>query len=246
MAVLSLILIATFGISLISFAGALLLFLKETLLNRILLVLVAFSAGALMGGAFLHLLPETVEKLGANLNIFLFLILGFCLFFILENFIHWHHHHAKDHPEIMPFSYLVLISDGLHNFIDGVVIAAAFVVSVPVGIAAALAVMLHEIPQEIGDFGILIYGGVKKGRALFLNFFSAVAAVLGGLIGYFLSGVAGERIVFLLPLAAGAFIYVAAADLIPEIKKRAQPQRTLAYFLVFLLGIALMWLLRLK
>lgn len=247
MSVLFFILIATFLISLIAFIGVLILFLKEALLNKILLILVAFSAGALIGGAFLHLLPEAIQEAesGEILNIFLYLILGFVVFFILENFIRWHHHHAKDHPAIMPFSYLILISDAIHNFIDGLVIAASFVVAVPIGIVTALAVALHEIPQEIGDYGILIYGGFKRVKALFLNFFSAVTVILGGIVGFLLAEKIGESIIFLLPFAAGNFIYIAASDLIPEIKRKVAPSKSIVHFFVFLLGIALMLLIRL-
>ena len=173
------ILVATFAVSLISFIGIFTFSLKQELLNKTLLVLVAFSAGALIGGAFLHLLPEAIEKAGASLGVFLYLLLGFCLFFILEQFMHWRHEHGNVHAA-QPFSFLILISDSVHNFIDGLVIAAAFIVSFPVGVAATLAVALHEIPQELGDFAVLIYGGFSKRRALTFNYISAVAAVLGG------------------------------------------------------------------
>ena len=240
------ILLSTFLVSLVAFIGIVLLFLKQALLEKILLGLVAFSAGALLGGAFLHLLPESIEKAGLDnlLNVFLFLILGFVAFFVLEHFIRWHHHHAKEHPEIMPFSYLILVSDALHNFIDGVIIAAAFVVAIPLGVVTVLAVFLHEIPQEIGDFGVLIYGGFKKTRALFLNFLSAVLAMLGGIVGFFLSEKLGENIVYLLPFAAGNFIYIAASDLLPEIKQKLNPPKSFVHFLIFLLGIGLMLLLK--
>jgi len=243
------ILIATFSISLIAFVGASTLFLKEKILNKILLLLVAFSAGALIGGAFLHLIPEAVNKVGIKENsiseIFLYLIFGFCAFFVLEQFIGWHHHHATRHPEIMPFSYLILISDGIHNFIDGLIVAGSFVASLPMGVACALAVALHEIPQEIGDYGILVYGGFKKIRALFLNFASAIAIIFGGISGFFLSERIEEKIVFLLPFAAGTFIYVAASDLIPQIKKERELKKSLIHFLVFLTGIGLMLLIKL-
>lgn len=236
---------STVLISLVSFIGVLVLLLKEKWLNRILLALVAFSTGALIGSAFLHLLPEAIEDAGLEniVKVFLFVILGFASFFILENFIHWHHHHAKEHPEIMPFSYLILASDAVHNFIDGVVIAASFVVSFPLGVAASLAVLIHEIPQEIGDFGIMIYGGVKKSRALFLNFLSALVAVLGGLVGFFLSGKIGENVVFLLPFAAGNFIYIASTDLIPEIRRKMAFPKSIFHLVVFMFGILLMYLL---
>ena len=233
----------------IAFIGALTLFLKEKLLDKILLSLISFSAGALIGGAFLHLIPEAIVQVGleetALLKIFLYLIFGFCFFFILEQFIRWHHHHALHHPEIAPFSYLILVSDGVHNFIDGLIIAASFVVCFPVGVATALAVAFHEIPQEIGDFGVLVYGGFKKVQALFLNFLSAIVAIFGGIVGFFLAEKIGQSIVFLLPFAAGNFIYIAAADLIPEIRHKASDKKSIINFFVFLLGIAFMLLLKL-
>jgi len=242
------ILIATFLISIISFIGALTLFLKEKLLNKILLILVAFSAGALIGGAFLHLIPEAIEKVGVEetqlLKIFLYLLLGFSVFFILEQFINWHHHHSISHPEITSFSYLILVSDGIHNFIDGFIIAASFVIAFPVGIITVLAVALHEIPQELGDFGVLIYGGFKKSKALLLNFLTGLIAVFGGIVGFFFSERIGDSIVFLLPFAAGNFIYIAASDLIPEIKNKETSKKSLLYFFVFLLGISLMLMLK--
>jgi len=249
MGVLFYILISTFLISLISFVGALTLFLKEKILNKILLLLVAFSAGTLIGAAFLHLIPEVVNKVGIEenslLKIFLYIIFGFCVFFILEQFLRWHHHHSTKHPEIMPFSYLILISDGLHNFIDGLIIAGSFIVSFPMGLVTSLAVAWHEIPQEIGDFAVLIYGGIKKIRALFLNFFSATVAILGGMIGFFLFRKMGEGILFLLPFTAGSFIYIAASDLIPQIKEEWDIKRSVIHFLVFLTGISLMLLMKL-
>lgn len=232
--------------SLISFVGALSLFFKEKFLNKILLVLVAFSAGALLGGAFLHLLPEAVETAGAEniLKVFIFILIGFCLFYILEEFIKWHHHHSTDHS-VHPFTYLILFSDGLHNFLDGLIIAGSFVVSPVSGIATTLAVALHEIPQELGDFGVLVYGGLKKGRALLFNFLSALLAVLGGLAGFFLAQKIGFGIVYLLPFAAGNFIYIACSDLIPEIKKDFSLKKSFGYFCVFILGILLMLAMKL-
>jgi len=251
MTTLILIISITFLISLIAFIGALTLFLKEKLLNKILLILVAFSSGTLLGSAFFHLIPEAIEKFEEKeiLNLFLYLIFGFCTLFVLENFISWHHHHATQHPEIKhpetkPFSYLILISDAIHNFIDGSIIAASFFINFPIGIATALAVALHEIPQEIGDFGVLIYSGFKKVKALSLNFFSAISVVFGGVFGYFLYGKIGESIIFLLPFAAGNFIYISASDLIPEIKQKESFKKSLIHFLIFLLGIGLMFLIK--
>jgi zinc and cadmium transporter len=247
MNILFYILISTFLISLIAFIGALTLFLRKKLLDKILLILVAFSAGALLGSAFLHLLPEAISKTGLNLNIFLYLLLGFCIFFILEQFIRWHHHHARGYSnsKIMPFSYLILISDAIHNFIDGLIIAGSFIVAVPIGIITAIAVALHEIPQEIGDFGVLVYGGLKKIKALFFNFISAVTIVFGGLVGFLLSEKIGESVIFLLPFAAGNFIYIACSDLIPEIKHKESFKKSLVHFFIFLSGLVLMLLIKL-
>ena len=248
------ILLSTFLISLISFIGALSLFLKEKFLNKVLLFLVAFSAGALLGGAFLHLLPEAIEKAGESniLKVFGFVLLGFCVFYVLEEFIKWHHHHSISHSkgecfsrEIKPFSYLILFSDGLHNFIDGLIIAGSFVISPVSGLATTIAVALHEIPQELGDFGVLIYGGLKKSRALLFNFLTALFAVLGGVIGFLLAQKIGTSIVYLLPFAAGNFIYIACSDLIPEIKKDFSVAKSLGYFSVFVLGILLMLTMKL-
>lgn len=249
MNVLSYILISTFFVSLLSFVGVLILFLKERFLDKIILVLVAFSAGALIGGAFLHLIPEAINKVGldeeAILKIFFYLIFGFLLFFILEQFLKWHHHHAKEHPEIKTFSYLILISDGIHNFIDGLIIAGSFVISIPLGIVTTLAVVLHEIPTEIGDYGVLVYGGFKKIKALFLNFLSGITAILGGIIGFLLSEKIGGSIIFLLPFAAGNFIYIACSDLIPEIKQKIGSSESIINFFVFLLGLGVMIIFKL-
>jgi zinc and cadmium transporter len=249
MSILASIIIATFLVSLVSFIGALALFLKEKTLDKILLFLVALSAGALLGGAFLDLIPEAIAKVGLAENslfgIFLYLIFGFCAFFVLEKYIKWHHHHSVSHPEIKSFSWLILVSDGIHNFIDGLIIAGAFVASFPVGLATTLAVIFHEIPHELGNFGVLVYGGFSRARALFFNFLSAVFAVLGGVSGFLLSEKIGSSATFLLPFAAGGFIYIAASDLIPRINEEENSKKSLFHFLVFLTGIAFMALIKL-
>ena len=238
----------TFSISLIAFVGGLVLALKERILNKMLLVFVAFSAGALIGGAFLHLIPEAILEMSVDetslLTTFTFLLIGFCIFFILEQVIRWHHHHATSHPKIMPFSYLILLSDGIHNFIDGLVIAASFLVSFPIGISTSLAIAFHEIPQEIGDFGVLIYGGIQKREALILNFMSAITVLFGGIAGYILQSWIGESIILLLPFAAGNFIYISSTDLIPEIRYKESPIQSLLRFIVFIAGIGVMAAIR--
>jgi len=233
------ILLATFLVSLISFVGVITLMLKEKILNKILLILVGLSAGALMGGAFLHLLPEAVEA-SEGLDAFLFVLVGFILFFLIEKVLHWRHCH-KGECDVHTFRYMNLVGDSIHNFIDGLILAASFVVSLPLGITTTIAISSHEIPQEIGDFGVLLYGGFSKKKALILNFCVALTAVAGGIIGYFLASSVGNIVLFILPFAAGGFIYIAATDLVPEIRKELNMKKYMATLLVFICGILLMW-----
>jgi zinc and cadmium transporter len=171
--------------------------------------------------------------------LFLYLIGGYCLFYVLEQFIHWHHHHAATHDH-EPVSYLVLISDTIHNFIDGLVVAGAFLLGTEVGLVTAAAIALHEIPQEIGDFGVLVYSGFDRMQALVLNYLTQATVILGGIAGYYLAGFIEGTAVFLLPFAAGNFIYIASSDLIPEIKEEEDVRRAAIYFVVFLIGVSLM------
>lgn len=232
---------ATAFVSALSLVGILFLSLKERLLQKATLLLVALSAGTLIGGAFLHLLPESLERSGSE-KAFSFLLAGFVLFLAMEKLFSWRHCHKANCPQ-HSFGYANLIGDGLHNFIDGLVIAASFSAGTSIGIAATIAIVLHELPQEIGDFGVLLYSGFKKSKALALNFASAAIALLGGAVGFFLSERIEGSVQFLLPLAAGGFIYIAAADLVPEIRKEKRPGKFLGTFAIFLLGIALMKIL---
>jgi len=233
------ILASTFVVCLISLIGILTLSVKEKLLHSILFGLIGFSAGALIGGAFLHILPEALEKAPSE-TVFFYLILGIVLFFMMERYLHWRHCHEEGKCDVHAFTYLNLVGDGFHNFIDGMVIAASFLVSIKLGIATTLAVILHEIPQELGDFGVLVYGGFSKKKALFYNFISAFAAIIGAIVGYFISDFCKGFSNFILPLTAGGFIYIATSDLIPEIHKESNLRRSTIAFLTFLLGIAFM------
>jgi len=237
------ILTATFVVSLISFIGVITLVLSEKRLKKILLALVGLSAGALIGGAFLHLLPEAIEISNKSTNIFIYVIIGFVIFFVLEKLL-WRHCHEKVCP-IHTFAYLNLIGDGVHNFIDGLVIAASFVVSIPLGTASTFAIAAHEIPQEMGDFGVLIYSGLKPKKALFLNFLSALIAVAGGVAGFYLLPYMESAKIYLLAIAAGGFLYIAAADLVPELHKETDTKRTVLSFASFLIGIVLLWAMKL-
>ncbi len=239
----------TFIISLISFIGIFSLALKDKILNKILLFLVSFSAGALMGGAFLHLIPEVIEesiyeyegKIEIPLQLFIYVLLGFIIFFIIEKVLHWRHCH-KGNCDVHTFQYMNLVGDIIHNFIDGLILAASFITSIELGTSTTFAIVAHEIPQEIGDFGVLVYGGFKKKKAIILNFIVASTAILGGIIGYFVSQIIDEATTFLLPFAAGGFIYIAATDLVPEIKKEMNYKKYMLTLLVFILGIFIMWI----
>lgn len=239
---LFLIILSTFLVSLVSFIGVLTLSLNKNLLNKIVFYLVSLSIGGLMGGAFLHLLPEAAEKLSTE-NVFLYTLWGFFLFLIIEKIIHWRHCH-KQECSIHSFAYMNLIGDGVHNFIDGLIIAAAFLTNFGVGIASTIAIFLHEVPQEIGDFGVLVYGGIERKRALFYNFLTALTAVLGGIIGYYLLSFTQISSAFLLPIAAGGFLYIAACDLIPEIRKENNIKKSVLNLVIIFLGILAMYALK--
>ncbi len=244
------IILATLGVSAISLIGIVTIGVNENYLQQIVIFLVGLSAGGLIGGGFLHLLPEAVEEAhlaGIDvLNIFLIVIGGFFLFFIIEKVLVVHHCHnvGREHVcEYHAFKWLNLIGDGVHNFIDGLIIAAAFLVSPPLGFATTIAVIFHEIPQEIGDFGVLVYGGFSKRKALYLNFLTALVAIIGGFSGYFILSAVEIVTPFLLAFAAGGFLYIAATDLIPELNKEYSVKKTTGILLIFLGGITLMWLL---
>jgi len=235
--------IATLIISLFSLVGVVGFSISDKRLRKISLFLVAFSTGALLGGAFLHLLPEAVEKT-SGLNPYLFLLLGIMVFYLLERLLKWHHCHKEDGCEVHTFTYMSLFGDGLHNFIDGLLIVSAFSVSFEVGIATTIAVASHEIPQELGDFGVLIHGGFSKIKALAWNFVSALTAVLGAVTGYLLINSIDNVSLMLLPFAAGGFIYISMSDLIPELHKENNLKKSLTSFGIFVLGLGFMYLIK--
>ncbi len=230
---------ASVVVSLISLIGIFSFFVRQKLLDRVLLWLVGFGAGGLIGGAFLHLLPEALEKTRHGLGPFIGVIVGFVLFFILEKYLYWRHcHNGK--CDIHIFTYLNLIGDAIHNFIDGLIIGASFCADVRLGMVATTAIILHEVPQEMGDFGVLVYGGFSKTRALAFNFLSATTAIVGTAVGYLFAVHTQGFTNALLPIAAGGFIYIASCDLIPELHKQADTKKATASMLFFLLGILLM------
>jgi len=234
------ILISTGVISLLSLFGALFLFSQKDLLKRISIFLLAFAAGALMGNAFLHILPRAAEK-AASPHSFLFVLFGFGLFFVIENILHWHHTHQGE-PTHKVLGTLSLLGDGAHNFLDGLIIAAVFFIDIKLGFATTLAIALHEIPQELAEFGVLVHSGMSKARALFLNFLSASMVVLGGMVSFLLAGVLGSWVNALLLLAVGIFVYVAASDFVPEIRKEQGLKKSIGLLFTFAAGISLMWI----
>lgn len=241
-AVLSWILTSTIIVSLLSLGGILTLTIKGKSLDTILFTLVGFSAGTLMGGAFLHLLPESLAKANSQ-NVFLYVIAGFVLFFLSERILYWRHCHREECP-VHTFTYMNLLGDGIHNFLDGLIIAISFITEISLGLTTTFAIIAHEIPQELGDFGVLVYGGFSKSKALFFNLLSALTAVFGALLGYFLGSNVESIIIYLLPFAAGGFLYIAASDLIPELHKEPDMKKSIFSFLFFLLGIIVMWALK--
>jgi zinc and cadmium transporter len=227
-------------VSSISLIGVTVLSVREHLIRKYVFLFVSLAIGALLGDAFLHLIPEAVEELGSLTSAGAAIIAGIILFFIIEKLLHWHHHGLDADAHVAPVGKLMLISDGFHNFIDGIIIGLSYLVSTEVGIATTIAVLLHEIPQEIGDFGVLVHAGYSKTRALFWNFISALTAFLG-LGAVMLLGTITETLtVWMLPIAAGGFLYIAVADLIPELYKHNSKGNILLQGLIVALGVLIM------
>lgn len=229
-------------VSLISLVGIFTLGIKQERLQSVLFYLVSFSAGALLGDAFIHLLPEIMEGDDALRN-GSYVLAGIMLFFVLERAFLWHHSHGSHKEELHSVVYLTIIGDALHNFLDGAAIAASFLASIPIGIATATAVIFHEIPQEIGQFAILVHGGWSRKKALLYNFFSALTAIAGALLVLFFAGSFSGAPAVLLGLGAASFIYIAMSDLIPELQKEPNMRRSALQLFWMLAGIAVMALL---
>lgn len=235
----------TFGsvlvVSLLSLVGILLLSFREDVFRKYIPLFISVAVGALLGDAFIHLIPEAFTEVENTDIVGLLVIAGVLSFFVLEKLLHWHHH-GEDIGEVQihPVGKLVLVSDGVHNFLDGVIIAASFTVNPALGFATTLAVMLHEIPQEVGDFAVLLHAGYSKKQALCLNFLSALCALLGAVAFFAIGEFAASLTAFFVPLTAGGFIYIAVADLIPELHKTKQGKDSVYQFAAVLSGIAMM------
>ena len=228
--------------SAIALVGSITLVLSQQTLQRILLPLVAFAAGSLLGGAFFHMIPAALAAGMTDMVVYSLLLAGFAVFLGLEQFLHWHHCHRAETECKKPLTYLILIGDALHNFLGGLAVAGTFLIDIRLGIITWLAAAAHEVPQELGDFGVLVHGGWERGQALFYNLLSALTFLVGGLIAYAVSFRLDVSI--LVPFAAGNFIYIGAADLIPEVKEHAELKINAIHFLAFAAGAALMLLVK--
>ena len=239
------IIIANVIVSLISLAGGIFLLRKKVFSKTVIPYLVAFAAGVILTTVFIDLFPEALEhseEVGKDFNIFLPAFVGVLFSFFLERFLLWYHHHGGNH-NIRPTLFLVVIGDGIHNFIDGIVIASAFIANPALGFVTTLAIAFHEIPQEIADFGVLIHSGLNKTKALIFNLLSAIPAIAGGILSfYFLKSLKGGLPIFL-SFSSGIFIYIAGADLIPHLHIEYKKQKKWAQVLPFIAGIILMYFL---
>ncbi len=228
-------------VSLVSLIGVFSLSIKEEIIKKYVRIFIALAVGALLGDAFIHLIPEAFEKISNTNIVSILIIIGIIIFFIIEKFLHWHHHgEDKEQTHIHPVGKLILFTDGFHNLIDGIIIGASFLISIPIGIATTIAVVLHEIPQEIGDFAVLLHAGYTKKRAILFNFLSALMSILGLVLALIFSNITETFILWILPIAAGGFIYIAVADLIPELQKTKKVKYSMFQFLTILIGILAM------
>ena len=230
---------ATIIDSLVGLVGAFSLFVNETMLQKIIKKMVAFSAGALLGGGFFHLLAEALEKMTPFMT-FSVTIIGFLVFFVLEEYLHWH---QCEECDIHPYSYLMIIGDSAHNVLDGLVIAGTFMISVPLGVITTALIIAHEVPQELGVFCILVSGGFNKSQAIFYSFLAQCTCVLGGILGFFFMNKVGMLATLIVPFAAGGFIYIAASDLIPGMHKTEGIEK-ISSFAWLCAGLALMMLMK--
>ena len=235
-------------ISLVSLVGAITLSLQTKTLGRVIFLGVSLSMGALFGDAFIHLIPEATAALGSTDTVAILVLAGIVAFFILEKFLDWQHSHETggmntERGAIRPVGTMVLLSDGIHNLIDGIIIGTSYLVSIEIGMATTLAIALHEIPQEIGNFGVLLHAGFTRARALFLNLISALTAIVGTALALALGNSFEYFVSVMLAITAGTFIYVAGSDLVPELRKTSGSKQSLLQLISILIGVALIFLI---
>lgn len=234
------ILLAALAESVVSFSGGFFVLFRESVARWMAHRMLGFAIGALIGVAFFDIIPEAAEALGERAA-FGYVVAGVMLFFAAEKLLRWYHHHEGHEAEIRPFATLILFGDAIHNFIDGIILAVSFLVSVPLGIATTAAVLLHEVPQEIADFGVLVRGGYRRGRALWYNFLISLTTLAGALIGY----AAGQALAWLLPyvlaVIGGNFLYIAMSDLIPETHEETGIGHLVVQLALMVAGASLMY-----
>jgi zinc and cadmium transporter len=236
------ILAAGIAMAALALVGAVALLLPEAQFRRLTPRLVGFAAGSLVGGAFFHMLPEAVDTLGNELSVYVLVVAGFVTFLVLEQYLHWHHCHRAVNNH-RPLGYLILIADGAHNLLGGLAVAGAFLSDVRLGIVTWLVAAAHEVPQELGDFGILIHAGWSRGRALLFNVASASTFLLGGVATWALADTI--EVAFLLPFAAGNFMYIGAADLVPQMTTPVEAAEKGMLTAAFAVGAGLLLLIAL-
>ena len=230
-------------VSLISFVGVLSLAVKSKNLDKWTMVMVSFAVGVIFGDVFIHLLPQ-ITRNGFSQNSSFMILVGILIFFIIEKIVHWHHAHiGAEHNLIKPVAIMNLVGDGVHNFLDGILVGVSYLVSVPLGVATTLAVIFHEIPQEVSDFGVLVYGGLRVKKALLFNFLSAITAILGGAIAIVIGTKIQGFVDSLIPIAIGGFIYIAGSDLMPELHKETKIRDMAKQLIAIALGVGVMYLL---
>jgi len=230
------------AMSALALVGSVTLLLPSRLFDRLVMPLVALAAGSLLGGALFHMIPASVAVLGNLLGVYGLVALGFVAFLVLEQFLHWHHCH-RDHAVVdhRPVGYLLLTADGLHNLLGGMGVAGAFIVDIRLGVTAWLVAAAHEVPQELGDFGLLVHSGWRRGAALGMNVLSALPFLVGGYVAYGLSS--SFDVALLIPFAAGNFLYIAAADLIPQFSGEEGAPRKVIVTASFLAGLGILYAL---
>jgi len=239
MSTLGWIVVSGVAMSAIALVGSVTLLLRRETLARITLTLVALAAGSLLGGAFFHMLPAALAGGMVPTVLFGWTALGFVAFFVLEQFLHFHHCHEPEADCREPLGYLILLGDGLHNFLGGLAIGGIFLVDPRLGLLAWVAAALHEVPQELGDFGVLVHGGWPRGKALLFNLLSGLTFLVGGLVAYAASS--AVDVSFLIPFAAGNFLYIGATDLVPELHRHATSGRRVEHAAAFVAGLGLLW-----
>ncbi len=242
-------LVSVIIISLISVIFAIPFLLKKKISKKVLLFLLSISVGVLLATVFMDFLPEATSH-GYTLGIAIYLLLGFLVMFVLEKFVHFHHHKKCveghcGHSHAYNLAPINLIGDGIHNFIDGLVIAGSYAVNVNLGITATVSILFHEIPQEIADFGVLLYSGMSKKKALIFNFLSAATAILGTIVGILLASRISNFTQFIIPFAAGNFIYIAASNLVPQLHRECELKDTLLHLTAIVMGVAIITLITL-